>query len=469
MVRTFSKISFPPASLRFIHTIVLILIYAVIGFKSFLQFSNKYDFLNYHFPFVLRYLGHYNIEYLYPLHESFWKGNPMLAVWTQALMIRLTGLYSAASGLGFLGLALVVCCLRWLFGSRFQLSWFLTGCLAIPLVALNFGTGYDDLWMSAWVTLAFGALLKLTIDEVELKTVVCFLIGESGGCFSKILAWPPATLFAIAFIIVLWRKSSELSAPIKIFVSLLISLIIFSWPVRNWVLFHNPTYPHAFPFIDSLFPKPSYNIVQAADKNFGFSNTLTSNHNGVNFLVSVFELTRLWAKGRPLYWSHEQWSPGIHQRQGGWNWLTMLLMFSFLLYSIRRNWIPKATLITFLAMVLVVANLPGSWNLRYWMYLPLCGLLLLTTLPRPSPHSMNCFLWFKGGLLVSALYVLLQTVVLRGPYGPISPKDVASLEVQTFWSEHTPNDWKHLYLIKLRPDAIFWTGPTFSQYYIVAE
>jgi hypothetical protein len=242
-------------------------------------------------------------------------------------------------------------------------------------------------------------------------------------------------------------------------------VILAAFPVRNFARFGNPTYPIQPPLVGQRLP----GLAATADPLLWTLNTpeyLWESSPPRIFIESAFELTR-WRTAEPFRWNatqhFERSSP--HFRMGGWFVGTVagmcVLLVAAALYDRQR----RLAHAVFLSMVLLLLGLTQNHELRYWLFIPMAGLFLGVVALPAMPGGLRA--GAKGYLLLVAAYVLWQTI--PPPTSRFArAEDFVPAPAKRYWATHQAglpgSTWPCIRWSR----AIFWTGPTLSEYRIQA-
>src|SRR5262245_11700184 len=180
------------AAFTALHWALLAAVYGRLAAKAFLRFPTDWDFLAYHFPGALQTWGltTYTPE---PRLIAVIAGFPPLPRIIEGALVLVTGRFSAAALLNFVGVAALVAGLLWLDGRALSLPWLLTALLAIPLCLIHLTSGYVDLFTACWLVLALAALSELEPGARRPRAGAWLAIGALGAAqLAKFQSWPIA-------------------------------------------------------------------------------------------------------------------------------------------------------------------------------------------------------------------------------------------------------------------------------------
>jgi hypothetical protein len=454
------------SALAALHWALIAVAYGRLAAKAFLNFPADWDFLAYHLPGALAAWGltTYTPE---PRLVAVIAGFPPLPRIVEGALVLATGRFSAAGALNLVGVAGLVAGLVWLYGRTISLRWLLTALLGVPLVVIHLTSGYVDLFTACWLALALAALSELEPDARRPRAGAWLAVAALGAAqLSKFQAWPVAAVIAVA---VLWRlaaltRSGALSRRAALAAVAALGLVLGAWPVRNLVAFHNPVYPVVFPLAPKLFPNAT---IDADSGVYNLPVWLAAAPRPLRFAASALEWSRFHSGDR-FVWSvdasaHADNARSPHHRLGGWfPWTLAALAFGSLA-ALRRRLIPRSALASFAAAVVLVAFLPQSHELRYWLFIPL-GLAIATARTFASERPPRAV----GAMLVlGAAFVLL--VVKPFAIDSRPPEAFAPLAARAFWAEQSAHPKPEpVRICDVNPNGIYYAGPNFREYRVIA-
>lgn len=457
------------AGLAALHWAALAAAYGRLAEIACLRFPLDWDFLAYHLPGALQAWGltSYTPE---PRLVAVIAGFPPLPRVIEGGLVLLTGRFSAASALNLVGSAALVGGLVWLYGRRISLRWLATALLGVPLFVFHFMSGYVDLFTASFLALALAALSELELESPRSPRAQGALAVAALGAaqLSKFQAWPVALVLGAALLLrftALWR-AGRLSRRAAAALAAALVLALGAWPLRNLVVFHNPVYPVVFPIAPGLFPNAS---VEADSGGYNLPRWLEPEPRPVRFLASVAEWSRLYS-GERFYWSIDQSARADparspHHRLGGWFPWTLAACFAGAVRAARSRKLGRDARVAFAAAVCLVAFLPQSHELRYWLFAPLslaiaAALGLAPDVPRPARVT-------RTALVLGAAFVLFMTRPFE--LDTRTPAELAPRHAVAFWQSQRENPQPEpVHVCDVNPEGIFWSGPTFREFRVVA-
>ncbi len=316
--------------------------------------SMAWDVWYYHLPFAARIAGIIPADqFAYdPMNQARFDGFPLLGETLQGILWRITGRPESANLVAFSAVPLF----SWFLKKRFDVPMHasLLALLAVPLVQIHATCCYVDLPANA----AAAALVLLAIrawaDEETPTNATLILAGALGAIAANMKAlMHPIVLVALAAIVIR-RRDWKVAA-----IAAIASPIVFLTPLKNLVLHHNPYYPVAFDFFGHVLPGP--------DDPYSSSPVwLEHASRPVRFLCSVLEI-RVTER-----WTVDQWTPpdAPGYRMGGYFGVyvaTNLALFAWRAVRERADRRVRAATIGFAILTAIVAMLPQSHELRYYM------------------------------------------------------------------------------------------------------
>jgi hypothetical protein len=362
--------------------------------------SQAWDVWYYHLPFAARIWGIVPAsEYvLHPPNQAYFAGLPLLGEMLQGLVWKITGMPESANLVAGLSLFLFVVYL-W---RRFSVPWPITtvALLAVPLVQIHASSCYVDLPANVAAAILVLELFHLySTDRAPVpRELALGLIAAGVAAGMRLQLLPLVTLGLIALLPRVYRMGWK-----WVGVLILALPLIYAWPLKNALLYHNPVYPVRLAFAGFEFPGP--------DEVYGSSPpTLAHAPRALRWLYSVLEIGLGPLTDRR--WSVDQWAPldSPAYRMGGFGGpyvMAQLGMLGFILWRKRtkRTWLAA---VVFASASIVAAVSPQSHELRYYLY----WMLVLV--------ALNLVLWSEGHMLlpsIAAACAFLWVVILtRGAY-----------------------------------------------------
>ncbi|HXZ84935.1 MAG TPA: hypothetical protein VEI82_05550 [Myxococcota bacterium] len=456
------------AALAALHWAALALVWGRLAEVAWLRFPLDWDFLAYQLPGALQTYGltSYTPE---PRLVAVIAGFPPLPRAIEGAFVLATGRFSTACALNLVAIAMLVAGLAWLHGRALSLRWLGTALLGVPLVVLHAISGYVDLFTGSALALAFAAFVELEPGATRPRAGAALLVAALATAqLSKFQAWPiGAVVGAVALfrLAAQWR-AGRLSRRATLGLLAALVLALGAWPLRNLVEFHNPVYPVVFPIAPKLFPNAS---VDADSGVYNMPVWLADAPRAERFLVSALELSRF-RSGERFEWTIDQSaqadaSRSPHHRLGGWFWWTVAALALGSLRAVRARLVPRSAQLAFALSIAVVALLPQSHELRYWLFIPLV-LAQAAALALASP-ALGPQRGLRAGLCAGAAFVLFATRPFAIDARP--PAELAPERAQAFWAAQRAQPRPEpVRVCNVNPNGIFYAGPTFREFRVVA-
>lgn len=456
------------AGLAALHWALLTAAYGRLAQVGFLHFPLDWDFLAYHLPGALATWGltTYTPE---PRLVAVIAGFPPLPRIVQGALILASGRFSAAGALNLIGVAGLFAGLAWLHGRRISLRWLATALLGVPLFVLHLESGYVDLFTASWLALGLAAFSELEPDARRPRAGGALVVAALGAAqLSKFQAWPVAAILGAAALVrfAALARAERLTRRAALVLAFALAVALGAWPVRNLVVFHNPVYPVQFPLAPGLFPNAS---VDADSGVYNLPVWLADQPRPVRFLASALEWNRFHS-GERFYWSldqgaHADPARSPHHRLGGWFPWTLAALVLGAWRARRAGKLPASAQLAFGAAVALVACLPQSHELRYWLFVPLSlaiatALGLAADVERPARA-------LRAALVAGAAFVLFVT----HPFAldPRPPDELAPPKAVAFWAAQRAHPRPEpVRICDVNPEGIFYAGPHFREYRVVA-
>ncbi len=440
--------------------------YAFIGLRSLLQLDRSYDTMTVHLP---RALSMFELTTMELPSRAILRNMafPPLISYLQGFFVYTSGRISTANFVAFLGFFVMVAIIKIMFQRTFSVRWFLTMCLAVPLLILHLGSTMTDLFTNCMITVAFAGLIKMRQEIMNEKRIglsaLVVILGSLASMLSKMQAWPVIGLFtayAIMLVIFHMRKDAQWNWKNIGLVMCLVVAFAF-YPTRNFILLGNPTFPVQPPFVST--PLPSYREAAARQEPYV---PLRDKSNIYKFVFSALELNRIVQPQDYDGWLKVMKENVIHIRIGGWFFLTVILAGTFFLLGILG--IPKDILALHALSSLFFANLPGSFYLRYSFFILLNCFLLFEVYKESLPAWHNSLARKTLGL--SAAIVLATQMKGYWKINTALPMIYAPSNIRTFWKENAQNKRETFVRGKAGDyNGLFWAGPTFKEFHIKLE
>jgi hypothetical protein len=439
----------------------LVLLYLLV--KGFFEFPIAWDFLAYHLPFALL---HYDLttysppDYLMDIFNAF----PPLPHLLQGFLIKLTGSFNSASALNAISLIGMILLLK-LLNSGVRLSFFAWLLLSIPLVVIHMTSGYIDLFVGVSVTILFAATREIAMGKFCTKNMLIFGLALCVAMFSKYQTWP--FCFLCSFFILLKfsvtgnDKSRFVSFQFASCVSVILCILLY-WPIRNFLIFNNPTYPIQPPVLSYFYEfsglslEKGMRIQQIPQRLWDVSNVRL-------FWESVLETSRFFAPGFKYSVDQGGYDGGAaspHFRMGGWSPLFIFLSFGWLLTSGRNLSEMFWSFAPLICGLLFLFFVPQSHELRYWLFLPMTlAYFCCLDLERRTPRSLKVF------SILTLLCVAWNIFQVRDEFrlNVSSAADFAPSDALNA-SSATPDAATVTCVVGKLPYTIFWAGKDFNTF-----
>ncbi|MFI5315407.1 MAG: hypothetical protein ACHQ6T_06890 [Myxococcota bacterium] len=456
------------AGFALVHWALLLAAYGRFAQIACLRFPLDWDFLAYHFPGALATYGltTYTPE---PRLVAVIAGFPPLPRILEGALVLASGRFSAAGALNLIGVGTLFAGLAWLYGRALSLRWLATALLGVPLFVFHLQSGYVDLFTGAFLALALAALAELASAARRPRAGAALVVAALGAAqLSKFQAWPIALVLGAAalFRFAALARAGRITRRTALALAFALAVSLGAWPLRNLAVFHNPVYPVVFPLAPGLFPNAS---VDADSGVFNLPEWLADEPRPVRFLASALEWNRFHT-GERFYWSIDQSAhadPGRspHHRLGGWFPWTLAALALGSLRARRAGKLPASAQVTFGAALIVVACLPQSHELRYWLFVPL-SLAIATALGLAGDVERPARA-LRSALVMGAAFVLFVTKPFALDARP--PDELAPPKVVAFWAAQRARPRPEpVRICDVNPEGIFYAGPHFREIRVIA-
>jgi hypothetical protein len=322
--------------------------------------SQAWDSGYYHLPFAARLAGILPPDVLvfHPANAARFAGYPLLAERLQGALWALTGRPECANLVAFASVPLLAWLLRARFGVPPHLS--VLALLAIPLVQTHASSAYVDLPANAaasalvLVAIQAHAAAKATRGAIAIALVAAAVAANAKAQLHVLVA---LALVALAVRVVMDRAWSLVAA------LAVASPIVFATPLVNLAQHGNPYYPLHLSVLGHVLPGPEAAYASSPAWLEGAPRPL-------RFAVSLAEVGI-----RPITderrWTVDQWMPDETggNRLGGFFGAYVALALALLAWLAVKDRARevRVALLGFAAMTCVVALMPQSHELRYYM------------------------------------------------------------------------------------------------------
>jgi hypothetical protein len=377
--------------------------------------SQAWDVWYYHMPFAARLAGIVGPDqYVFDAaNTARFEGFPLLGEVLQGALWRITGRPEAANLVALASVPLFALFLRMRFGVAARLT--VLALLAVPLVHVHASSSYVDLPANAALAgLVLCAIQAWGTDAPDARALGWGVAFAAFAVNTKTLL-QPLVLLALAALALrtgppLFRAARRSMWARGAVAALVLALpVVFATPIKNVARHGNPWYPVRVEVPGHVFPGPDGPYRSSPD-------WLARAPQPARFGASLLEIGL-----RPLRdrrrWTVDQWTPPEHDgyRMGGFFGAYVVVLLALLAWRVAtdRGREVRAAAIGFAALSVVIAVMPQSHELRYylaWMIVLVALDLWLACLPSASGPGR----YTLGALAVLALAVVLA--VTRAAY-----------------------------------------------------
>lgn len=424
----------------YILTGLSIALYILLFIRAISTIDTYWDSLAYHLPFAARIVGIFNQNsYTFePGLEARYLGFPKLIELLQGLLWKATHAVTSTNLVSLFSIFF----LNLYASKRLKITfWKITlFFFSIPLVIIHSTTSYIYLPIAAFFGVSFVELIySLGKGHFDVKSFLISTFFLSACSNSKYQVIPVAIVFyiimTISYIYLNMRESPvkrNWRIPKFLFLSILLSVSFFILPITNLLKFGNPLYPLNISTPYLSFPGPEI-IPPIQNTSGSMSSSLDIFPNIKLFIKSIFEL-RIFESTTGNLWTVDMYNSykGFAIRQGGFFFVNITLWFLVVFFSIfsTKNVEYKLISSSPIFLFLFVSVLPYSFELRYWLFLPLI-LAIVTlyalenlTFPKRFMIDQNFILAFQ---LLMFLFVLNYTFQFIKP-----GNDTRNLNLSTY-------------------------------------
>lgn len=455
------------ATLGSVARLVAVLALAALAVRSASCLNLRWDTFAYHLPFAAAWVG-LPIPYemndrMLPTFEAY----PALAELVQGLLWRLTGSMNATGVVNAIAFAAFLAYAHRALGAPFWLVALVS--LSAPLVVIHACSSYVDLFGNAFLAIGVCACLALYLapEQTGRWTVFGAPAALAAAAWSKYLLVPIAGVtFALLAGLLLRRRSiAGLSRGRVAGYVALMGLVAAAPYVKNLVRFHNPFWPLRVPLVGNWFPYANDALRGAMSER---PSSMQSASQLQLFVQSLFELGQPTEYPNRLRWIIDQGSTVEGFRMGGlWGIAAMVYVPVVVLMLVvchgKRGWGVSAAVLAALGLV---GLLPQSHELRYYLFIPLCGAacvgMLFPQFKRAAPHAAMALLALVLGLFVH------MAIENRPHYAIVRVDQAAAARA---WG--AARWWPKLQrgvtycAVDMVPVGLLLTGPTLSEFRIV--
>lgn len=386
----------------------------------------------------------------------------------QGSLIWLSNHYNAVNTVNIVGFSSAIGGIFLIHGKTFPYRWFLTFCLAVPLFYYHITVGFIDLFASSMVLLAFAGLHGVATHKRPAISATILTIGCTCAMFSKMTVWPAACITAFFGIFALAKayKARSLPGLAAVFFGMALIAGTSFYPLRNQLLFGNPTHPLELNVYMKTLPAVAV-ITEVEELNIPSS--LVTKSQAMSFVYSLLEMNRGHSV-TPFEWSAFRNHGRFFERDqmGGFFFLTVIVLFStlFMIYlTVPTN---ELGIGAFATCLIITANLPHSSVLRYFLYIPLIAIFLICIHLHAARPPLKRLI--VGGLLLCAAFVIPN---LGNTFWIIDPRPhdaFAPAAARTFWQENENQTFDGYLTIRgAYPSTIYWAGPNFNRWKVQEE
>jgi hypothetical protein len=458
--------------LRVLTIAVTLVAVADLGVRAILRLDWSWDGFAYHLPFAALRAG-IPIPFDMPLQFlPSYAGFPPLGDLVQGLLWRAFGTVTVAQLANYLAFVLYLAYCHVVLKARF---WHVALiALTAPLVIIHTTVLYIDLFAGVMLAIGVSSAIYLLLfpERGSRGALVGGLLGLVAACWTKFTVVPIAAPFFLVFLILAIRTRVALRlGPPRVALLFALAITVAAAPyVRNLVLYDNPLWPVRVPIAGDLFPYISDSETQGIQLN-----RPPALRDAPQWLVTVRSFLEVDVPTR-YSWPRQRWvidqydgPPGTGEgmRMGGfWNVGVVVYLTAMLGALLAVGGRPGriAALGTILTLGLV-AILPQSNELRYFMFIPLVwAAVIAMLLPRLEAR------WPRGGLAFGVVVLVLFAMMVRANRTSFDPRPVSWSEiaarrgVAALWPQLTPG---HAYcVVGTNGTALLYTGPTLSEFTI---
>jgi hypothetical protein len=325
-----------------------------------------WDVWYYHLPFAARLVGLVRPdEYaLHATNQSRFDGFPLLAELLQGIAWRLTGRPEGANLVSLGSLALYLAFLGRAFRVPAHLGFI--ALMAVPLVQIHATAAYVDLPSNACAAALVLCVVRLYATPLELQAKDLFYGVLALASVVANMRFQLHPVVAVAVLAALPRMLPTLirGRDVKGLAAALLSVpLVGATFLRNFIVHHNPYFPMRIALGGVMLPglDEPYRSSPIALQGFPRS---------ARFVYSVLEIG-LPPLGDGRRWTIDQWAPWDSPalRMGGFFGAYVVFHLALFAWAVatERSRRARVAAVAFVALTVLVAHLPQSHELRYYL------------------------------------------------------------------------------------------------------
>jgi hypothetical protein len=442
-------------------SLVAVVALALLGARSFTRLETWWDAWYYHIPLAADW-GGLGVPYTTsdPDVTIVREGFPPLPFLVHGILWRLTGSLNAIGVRNFMTLSAFLYFATRVLRARFALVTLVA--LTAPLVVIHAASTYYDLFANAFLAIGITGIAALFLfDRQEDRRLLRWVLGGLvGAAWSKIVLIPLVGI-ALGVLFVYYARRPSAREQKTLWWIGACALVAALPYLRNLILHHNPIWPCRIPFLPSapsaldlidrdtpplLVGVPHYEIFFRSLFEIGQPLTYPSRAR------YVVDQGRAWAGFR----SGGFWGIGVAGYLG-------ILGTLAVLYARRKAmWLGAGVVAT----LVCIAFLPGSHNLRYFMFLPLSWAALIAMLEVRLSERLPLLM---SGAFGVTLTLFGYMAYVNRDYFRVEQVDyvgaAASWGADAWWPA-LERDERYCAVNPPYPSAFFLTGPTMHEFTI---
>ncbi len=359
--------------LTIVSAAVAIMALVVLAIRSAIRLDIHWDLWWYHLPFAARYGGlpityDMNDEMRYPFD-----GFPPLPQLVEGLLWRATGSVNATGVINFLAFGLFLIYCHKVLRAPFWLVALIS--LTAPMVLIHTTVSYVDLFGNAFLAVGISSCLYLYLfPERSWKApLIGGMAGLAAAAWSKYLLVPIVGVTFVLFLLVVLRsRTSGRFQPRQTAVIFLVFMTLAAAPyAKNLAAYGNPFWPYRVPVVATLFPYRT-DALSVGNETWR-PVALKGAPQALVFVESLFETRNPMSYPNRPRWNIHQGNTTDAFLMGGF-WGAGVVIYLAVTFTMLIAYRRRAGLIASLAgigLLCLVAVLPQSNELRYYMFIPL--------------------------------------------------------------------------------------------------
>jgi hypothetical protein len=442
----------------------------VLFFRDILHLETSEDTFRYHIHYAAM-RANMGITYQVadPLDQRY-LGFPPLPHFCQGMLWKISGSVNAIALANYFAFCIFLIFCHIKLRADFRLTSLIA--LTSPLVLIHINSGYIDLFSNSFLAIGICSFVSIFYFDKkdDFASMVWGLAGLAGASWSKFQLVPLCALFFLLYLVIQIKfrplSRNDLRKRI-VLIGLFIVLATIPY-IKNTVRYGNPFWPIEIPYFEKIIP---YSEKLDSDSTIVIHPELKDKNNFIRFFLSLFQVYNPTEIGGKARWHVDQgghlYNTKAFRMGGFWNVAVVIFNCSLFLMAILLD--RKKGIILLIGNTIlysIVALLPQSYELRYYLFLPLCWAAIISMIfPRfQEKYRKTSFL-----LLFIFLALFLYISFVNKDYYKMDKTGYVDigrrLGFEKIWNDLAPGK---TYCVKRRSaETIFLSGPTMTEFNII--